>query len=197
MDQFLLDVSNLACERSDKQIFSNFNLKLKPGEIVHLRAANGIGKSTVLKIFCNIIPKSNGNIILDKNKILYIGHELALTPELTVYENLEFLLQVNDNSLKFQENKLNQALNYFNLLKLRAEYTYKLSKGQQQKLSLARLYLTSRKIWLLDEPYSALDNQGIELLNTLFIQHVQNSGAIILASHLNLALDYEYTTYDM
>ena len=187
-------VKELSVERSNKKIFENINLSLGSGKIVLLKGKNGSGKTTLLKTIINIIEPSSGSIYwkgkpLKKNlydyynHITYIGDKTTSLRQLSVEENINiwkkiFLSKTGKSQIKniLKTMKLDRYLN---------QKVNELSFGETKKLELLRLILEDKKIWILDEPLSNLDEETIDILAQTFQDHRSKEGSIIFSSHQN------------
>ena len=187
-------VKELSVERSNKKIFENINLSLGFGKIILLKGKNGSGKTTLLKTIINIIEPSSGSIYwkgkpLKKNlydfynHITYIGDKTTSLRQLSVKENINiwkkiFLSKTGKSQIKniLKTMKLDRYLN---------QKVNELSFGETKKLELLRLILEDKKIWILDEPLSNLDEETIDILAHTFQDHRSKEGSIIFSSHQN------------
>ena len=187
-------VKELSVERSNKKIFENINLSLGSGKIILLKGKNGSGKTTLLKTIINIIEPSSGSIYwkgkpLKKNlydfynHITYIGDKTTSLRQLSVKENINiwkkiFLSKTGKSQIKniLKTMKLDRYLN---------QKVNELSFGETKKLELLRLILEDKKIWILDEPLSNLDEETIDILAQTFQDHRSKEGSIIFSSHQN------------
>ena len=187
-------VKELSVERSNKKIFENINLSLGTGKIILLKGKNGSGKTTLLKTIINIIEPSSGSIYwkgkpLKKNlydfynHITYIGDKTTSLRQLSVKENINiwkkiFLSKTGKSQIKniLKTMKLDRYLN---------QKVNELSFGETKKLELLRLILEDKKIWILDEPLSNLDEETIDILAQTFQDHRTKEGSIIFSSHQN------------
>ena len=190
----MLIVKDLSIERLDKKIFENINLSLSPGKITILKGKNGSGKTTLIKAILNIIEPSFGSIywkgkLLKKNlydfynHVTYIGDTTSSLRKLTIKDNINiwkkfFISNINDAQIEtaLQTLKLD---NYFN----KKDGT--LSFGETKKLEFLRLIIENKKVLILDEPLSNLDEDSIELMKQTFEDHVAKEGSIIFSSHQN------------
>lgn len=179
-----LTAHGLACHRGGRPIFERLNFSLHEGEMLRLEGRNGSGKTSLLKIIAGFLPvlkdqlswQGGGHPSPDSH---FIGFKAGVRPYLTVSENLAFW-----GSLYGAPSKtVNHTLELFELEGLRDFPAEVLSSGQTQRLSLARLRLLSKKIWLLDEPMIALDGEGRALLDQLFEEHLNQGGLILMATH--------------
>ncbi len=186
-----LTVVDLSLERNDKTIFSDLNFHLEPGQILHVQGENGAGKTSLLQVLAGLMAPSFGNIKNQFSSINYIGHQLAIKAKLTVNEHLEFFKALQQKKTAIN----NQAiLDYWQLSRLKNCYAENLSAGQKQRLALTRLFLsdTENDLWLLDEPMTALDQQGQRQLKKLMLEHAKNHGGVIFSSHQAVELDYSH-----
>lgn len=175
----------MRCERGNRPLFAGLNLTLWGGDCVWLRGANGCGKTTLLRTLAGLRPADGGQ--LQRHVPLrYLGHSNGLKDELSVLEGLRFAARWQ--GLADDEAALLAALRYFELLPLRRWPSRSLSQGQRRRAALAPLALAQAgSCWLLDEPFDALDDQGVALLCQLIQRHGQAGGATLFTSHQALA----------
>lgn len=161
-------------------------MAVMPGQLVWVRGPNGQGKTSLLRLLAGLSQAVEGQI--DRSvPLAYIGHQHGLKDDLNAMEALSFLLRLHD--LRFDEQACTDALTHMGVNKHKLSAVRTLSQGQKRRVALARLCLSaSRKLWILDEPFDALDDQGITTLNKLIQQHCQTGGAVILTSHQALSL---------
>lgn len=186
----MLTVNQLNIEMDERYLFENLSFALKPGQVLHLKGPNGIGKTTLLRTIAGLFPSAAGHIELVDNQgatlnmssIGYIGHKLALEGLLTVEENLHFMSLAEQN-----QGNVEGALAAIELQAYRHQLTSHLSQGQQKRLSLARFFLLKRTLWLLDEPFTALDNFYQASFKQAIEKFVQANGMVILTSHIALS----------
>ena len=185
-------VKDLSIERSNKKIFENVNLSLGSGKIILLKGKNGSGKTTLLKALLNLIEPSSGAIywkgkLLKKNlynffnHVTYIADRTTSLSKLSVQENIRIWKKI------FLSNISNsQVENILKTLKLDIYLDQKvnsLSFGETKKLEFLRLIIENKKIWILDEPLSNLDNESIDVIAQTFEDHRSKEGSIIFSSH--------------
>ena len=187
-------VKDLTVERSNKKIFENINLSLGSSKIILLKGKNGSGKTTLLKTIINILEPSSGSIYwkgkpLKKNlydfyrHVTYISDKTSSLTKLSVLENLKiwkkiFLSKISNSQIE----------NILGTLKLDVYLDQKVSSlsfGEIKKLEFLRLIIEDKKIWILDEPLSNLDNESIDIIAQTFQDHRANEGSIIFSSHQN------------
>ena len=190
----MLIVKDLSVERIDKKIFENINLSLTPGNITILKGKNGSGKTTLLKAILNLIEPSFGSIFW-KGKLLkrnlydfynhatYIADTTSSLRKLTIKDNVNiwkkfFISNINDAQIETALKTL-KLDNYLN------KKVGTLSFGETKKLEFLRLIIENKKVWILDEPLSNLDEDSIELMKQTFEDHCSKEGSIIFSSHQN------------
>jgi len=190
----MLIVKDLSIERLDKKIFENINLSLSPGNITILKGKNGSGKTTLLKAILNLLEPSFGSIywkgkLLKKNlydfynHVTYIGDTTSSLKKLTITDNINiwkkfFISKINDAQIETALKTL-KLDNYLN------KKVGTLSFGETKKLEFLRLIIENKKVWILDEPLSNLDEDSIELMKQTFEDHCSKEGSIIFSSHQN------------
>ena len=184
-----LTVSDLTCQRGYNELFSNISFELNSGEILKISGANGSGKTSLLKILAGLNSAESGRLSINNNKvgsyeyqsdIFYLGHLPALSPELHCIENLDYLIQLNNIS---SNQSLDEALINVGLNNFENEYAANLSAGQKRRTVLSALFISQAKVWLLDEPFTALDSDGINVIETQITKHCDDGGICILTSH--------------
>ena len=194
----MLLINNLSFFRDENLIFENLNLSLGNGQITQIRGKNGSGKTTFLKVILNLLSSKTGEIFWEGqninknifnfyNQITYIADHNTSSRKLSVLDNINFWKGLSSSNLSNDETLL--LLETFNLKKYLNTETMYLSSGEVKKLELLRLILEQKKIWILDEPYNHLDDSSIEILNQTFVDHTNNDGIILFASHYNPAVN--------
>ena len=191
----MLEIEKLAVEREERLLFSGLSVKLSVGEGLHIVGKNGAGKTTLLRVLCGLTSSVAGTIKwCDQDvtefreefcsDLLYLGHKNANKTELNCRENLKLALGVQSVS----DAEIGDALHEAGLGMLSHLPTRFLSQGQQRRLSLARLLLSKATLWVLDEPYVALDYKAIEWLDSILERHLKNKGLLVLTSHQTLTM---------
>lgn len=185
----VLRVEELSCRRGRNLLFQNFSFDLSAGECLHLGGANGAGKTTVLRIVAGLREADSGNVEWRGENIrrseafhrdiAYVGHEPGLKAELTAWENLKVAAAL----LNLPDAAVEQALARVRLMSRAHLPVAQLSAGQTRRAALARLLLGKKRLWLLDEPLTALDVPTRELVVSLLEEHCANGGAALLTSH--------------
>ncbi|MBS1269557.1 MAG: Cytochrome c biogenesis ATP-binding export protein CcmA [Gammaproteobacteria bacterium] len=184
-----LQVDNLSCVRGDRLLFKDVNFKLHRGELVHVAGPNGSGKTTLLRIVCNLTWPESGQALWRGEPInrserfqresAYIGHQDGLKSELSTLENLRFHSRVLNADVR----RLPTIVQQLELNRCQYLLAGKLSAGQRRRAALARLLLAERVLWILDEPFTALDRNGRQVVENLLEQHLENRGLVLLTSH--------------
>ena len=183
-----LIVADLTCQRGYNELFSNLSFELNSGEILKISGANGSGKTSLLKIIAGLNSAESGGLSINNNKvgsyeyqsdIFYLGHLPALSLELHCKENLDYLTQLNTSS----NQALDEALTNVGLKNFEYEYAANLSAGQKRRVVLSALFITQAKVWLLDEPFTALDADGINVIETQITKHCDDGGICVLTTH--------------
>lgn len=182
----LLQAEAIACRRGDRILFRGLSLTLEPGQVVWLRGANGRGKTSLLRLLAGLSSPEDGRITR-RGGLLYVAHANALKEDLTVLESLRFLARLHGRH--DGDAALTEALRYFGMAGRRHSPVRTLSQGQHRRVALSRLALApSPSVWVLDEPFDALDVEGIAALNGLIARHALQGGAVVLTSHQALTL---------
>lgn len=191
----MLDVEGLQCERDGRVLFADLGFSLTAGAILQIEGANGAGKSTLLRALAGLLQPSAGTIRWQGQPIaeagadyraalLYLGHKPGVKGELSPTANLRHLLALHGQ----RDQGLDEVLAGVGLAGLEQQPVTRLSAGQQRRVALARLWLKPAPLWLLDEPFTALDKRAVAGLTQRFEQHLGDGGAIIVASHQDLPL---------
>ena len=188
-----LQGSDLSCIRDDRVLFEELCFELNSGQVLLLEGENGSGKTSLLRILCGFREPDAGQVLWCGNAIndsqyyddmAYVGHLDGVKKELTVLENLKVSLALGQVGLY----SIAQALLKVQLADFEDALVQSLSAGQKRRLSLARLLITHNTLWILDEPFTSLDKQGISLIESLMTEHCKKGGMIILTSHHDIAL---------
>lgn len=190
-----LEVAGLSVSRDDRQLFSNLSFSLQPGAVLLLEGSNGSGKTTLLRTLCGFREADSGQIswfgkpITESDyyaSMAYVGHADGIKKELTVLENLRFALALSRPG----KHPIEEALEKVQLAGYDDNPVQTLSAGQKRRLSLAKLLITDPLLWILDEPFTSLDKQGIVLIESLIDAHVKQGGMVILTSHHDLSFPH-------
>lgn len=178
----LLAVHELAAARGGIRAVEGVSFTLDVGEALILRGPNGIGKTTLLRCIAGLQPAIEGRIEMAEDSVAYAAHADGLKAALTVTENLRFWAQI------FGGGSVQQALVAMDLNVLADRPAAALSAGQKRRLGLARLMVTGRPLWVLDEPTVSLDSASVERFAALVRAHLAGGGAALMATHIDLGL---------
>ncbi|MGE6608156.1 cytochrome c biogenesis heme-transporting ATPase CcmA [Halomonas sp. NPDC076908] len=200
-----LEARQLACERDDRWLFQGLDLNICSGEIVRIEGPNGSGKTTLLKILSGQLGDYqgelfwNGAAMKDAREhflanLLYLGHAPGIKSGLTPLENLAWYQALSgashfggtSNKRSDNEEQRLEALENVGLAGFEDVPAGQLSAGQQRRVALARLTLTPRALWVLDEPFTAIDRDGVAALEQQLIAHAQAGGCVIVTTHHEL-----------
>ena len=191
----MLETTALACERGGLRLFCDLSITLQAGGLLRVRGANGSGKTTLLRTLAGLTRPAagtvhwRGNAIGDeyRKEMLFLGHAAAVKDELTVLENLEFSSRIS--CLDISESKIKNALECLGIARLADLPARYLSQGQRKRAALARLALSSAvPLWLLDEPFAALDDEAIAQVSALCAAHLAAGGMLVLTSHQDIPI---------
>ncbi|MES2960410.1 MAG: heme ABC exporter ATP-binding protein CcmA [Pseudomonadota bacterium] len=180
----LASIAGLACRRGDRRLFEGLDLRVAAGEALWLRGRNGCGKTSLLRLLAGFGSPDSGHLLLT-TRVLYIGHTSALHGDLTSAEALAFLLDLQRApAAQIDSAAVLAALSRIGL-RAQADVSVRgLSQGQRRRVALARLAAeTEPSLWLLDEPFDALDADAAACVTALMGEHLQRGGAAIVASH--------------
>lgn len=188
----MLSVSDLSCVRGERRLFAGLCFDLGSGEWLHVQGENGTGKTTLLRALVGLSHPAEGEICWRgqpiralgedyRRDMLYLGHHGAVKEELTPLENLKLAAALDGRDLDERESMA--ALHRFGL-KGREDLPVRfLSAGQKRRVLLARLVTRKAALWVLDEPFTALDVKAVDMLSALIAEHLQQGGLAILTSH--------------
>lgn len=192
-----LRLDNLHCERDDRVLFTGLSVDIYHGDTVQIVGPNGAGKTSLMGLITGTGVLDEGEIYWQGkaargyhfySNLLYLGHAPGVNVSLTALENLRWYFGLNgtkspNGSTIPSDDKLLEALAMVGLEDYDDVQCDHMSAGQQRRVALARLYLSQARLWVLDEPYTAIDKVGVAALEARFQEHVQNDGIIILTTH--------------
>ena len=190
----MLEARELLCERDERTLFSGLSFTLNAGEWVQITGSNGAGKTTLLRLLTGLSRPDAGDVLWQGQPLhqvrdsyhqnqLWIGHQPGIKTRLTALENLHFYHRDGDTAHCLD------ALAQAGLAGFEDIPVNQLSAGQQRRVALARLWLTRATLWILDEPFTAIDVNGVDRLTQRMAQHTEQGGIVILTTHqpLNVA----------
>ncbi|GAK84911.1 ABC transporter involved in cytochrome c biogenesis ATPase component CcmA [Vibrio ponticus] len=195
----MLEVKQLTAIRDERILFESLSFSIGSGELVQIEGRNGTGKTTLLRIVAGLGDRDDGEIFWNNENIesnrdayhqdlLFLGHQTGVKRELTAYENLRFYISIHSNQAVDKET-IYQALTKVGLAGREDVPVAQLSAGQQRRVALARLWLSKHKLWILDEPLTAIDKQGVKVLEALFLSHAEQGGIVVLTTHQDMFAD--------
>jgi heme exporter protein A len=187
-----LSLHKLGCTRGGRPLFQGVNSLLEAGQWLYVVGANGAGKTSLLRMVCGLAPIDDGDILWNGTPIqdqrdayhqdlCYLGHLNALQESMTVHENLSFATALGGQAL--QKQAANEVLARFGMPGRGHQLVRHLSQGQKRRVALSRLALSPARLWVLDEPFVAMDDTGVHMLADLIAAHLNRGGMAVLTSH--------------
>jgi len=202
----ILQARDLFCERDERVLFSGLDFSLHAGELMQVQGSNGSGKTTLLRILCGLNEDYEGEIrcfgepVRESRErflssLLYIGHRVGVNRILTPRENLRWSAALHGRA---DAAGIDAALQQVGLAGFEDSPCHSLSAGQQHRVSLARLHITTAPLWILDEPFTTLDVHGVRDLENLLAEHVRAGGSVMVTTHhaLNVPCDVTRLSLD-
>lgn len=180
-----LKVTDLSIARGGVPVLEGLSFTLEPGRALILRGPNGIGKTTLLRTVAGLQPPLKGRVEGAEDRIAYAAHADGLKPTLTVAENLGFWASV------FGAGGIAAALSAYELDPLKDRHAGNLSAGQKRRLGLARMLVTGRPVWVMDEPTVSLDKDAVAMFARAVQAHLDGGGSALIATHIDLGLEAE------
>jgi heme exporter protein A len=191
----LLSAKSLFCERDDRILFEGLDLTLNTGEILQIEGRNGSGKTTLLRILSGLSSHFEGELFWQGEvmgevqeaylaDLVYIGHLPGVSDQLTTEENLRWHCALHP-SLDIE--KIDYAIAQVGLRGFEDLPAYQLSAGQKRRIALARLYMSNARLWILDEPFTAIDKVGVAAKEALMLKHLSRGGSVILTTHQDMS----------
>ncbi len=193
----LLHTVDLCCERDARLLVDQLNLSISAGQICQVEGPNGSGKTTLLRVLCGLSNNYRGEIFWRgqpvkrvasqyRSELLYLGHHPGTKSVLTPRENLQWYV----DSGGFVAADIEPALAKVGLYGYEDLPCYRLSAGQQRRVALARLFIGDTPLWVLDEPFTAIDKYGVAELEGWIADHARQGGSVLLTTHHELSVDY-------
>lgn len=193
----ILEARAITCVRGERELFSGLNLQVFAGECLHIRGENGVGKTSLLRLLTGLSPPDEGQILWDgksikedarsyRRKLLFLGHRDALKEDLTAIENLRMYAAIDGVALS--EEDAFKSLRRFGLRGREDLPVNFLSAGQKKRVLMARMVSRNAQIWILDEPFNALDVRAVQELQEVISEHLASNGSVVLTSHQPLSM---------
>jgi heme exporter protein A len=195
----MLEVSTLACVRGERTLFEDLSFEVPDGAVLRVTGANGSGKTSLLRIVCGLTPPAEGHVCWEGRDIrtlreeywkelVYVGHANALKDDLTALENVEVGVQLSGRGV--DRGAALDALERFGIAGCAGLPARVLSQGQRRRVALARLLVGGvSRLWVLDEPFTALDAAAVRLLARLVGEHAGRGGTAVLTTHQDVTID--------
>lgn len=182
----MISVSNLSFERYFERVFEPVSFEVTAGSLLLITGINGCGKTTLLRVLAGLLEPSEGQFSCREHP-LYAGHHPAIKDDLSVTENIRFMMNFMGTRKNADEAAFCRTIiDEVGLAEVAHQEGRTLSAGQRKRCSLARLLFCEESLWLLDEPYSNLDRQGIDMLDAIMRRHLDAGGACVLTTHGSL-----------
>lgn len=179
-----LRVSDLTCLIEDEPLFKPLTFELRAAQILHVQGSNGIGKTSLLRVLTGMSSRYAGDLVWQVKRadaLAYSGHTDSFHSQLSARDNLRYFAAIHGISLSSAQ--LQRLLAQVQLSRWQDDSAGQLSAGQQQRLKLAQLFCLQRPVWILDEPFTALDRPTVLWLEQQIVDHVQQQGVVLLTSH--------------
>ena len=183
----LLGVAGLCLERGGRELFRDLSFDVQAGDLLQVEGVNGAGKTSLLRILAGLSRYGFSGHVNRLAPLLYLGHQSAVKALLTPRENLAWHIA---GEAVYSDREIESALASVGLYGYEDVPSHALSAGQHRRVNLARLYLSHCPLWLLDEPFTAIDKDGVADLEKLMLRHVERGGAVVMTSHQLLRVAY-------
>ena len=201
----LLSIQALCCERGYRQLFQQLSFDVAAGQVLRIAGPNGSGKSTLLNVLAGISSDYSGDVLFHGNAIqtvsydyreslCFLGHAKAVKNQVTPRENLQWFCSLYATQ---SDITIDAVLEQVGLQFFSDQICGQLSAGQKQRVALARLLISAAQIWILDEPFTAIDQQGVKQFEGLIADFAARGGAVIVTTHHDLQIQGDYRSIDL
>ena len=184
----LLAAHAISLERGGRELFQDLSFEVLPGHLLQIEGPNGAGKTSLIRILAGLSRYGFDGRVSRYTALLYLGHQSGVKALLTPRENLAWHVAGEG---QYSDEQIETALAKVGLYGFEDVPSHALSAGQHRRVNLARLYLSQCPLWLLDEPFTAIDKTGVLELEALLVRHVEAGGAVVMTSHQALQVTYE------
>jgi len=198
----ILEIDALSCVRGDRVLFRDLSFEVRPAELLHLKGRNGSGKATLLRALAGLLLPESGEVRWGGSNIrrlreeysrhlMYLGHLNGIKGDLTAAENLRIAATLD--GFELSESRAWEVLGEIGLKGHEDLPSKHLSQGQKRRVALARLLANKARVWILDEPFTALDVAAVQLLQDVIRRHVESGGMAIITTHQAVPMIGEHT----
>jgi heme exporter protein A len=189
----MLQVRNAGCERDGRLLFEDLSFSLAPGELLQVVGGNGSGKSTLLKVLLGLYTDCQGDINWSVDEApLYLGHRLGIKQSLTVIENLRWFGVLREAPVS--QGRIDEAVYKLGLTGFGGSLCAHLSEGQRKRVALGQFLIMDNPCWVMDEPFSAIDADGLSFLMAILQEQLDVNGGIIISTHQPITIDRPINT---
>jgi heme exporter protein A len=192
LNQPLLEVSGLSCERNERLLFGDLSLEIAQQQVLQIAGPNGSGKTTLLRILAGLMPAMSGDFCWRgravaspheySDELIFLGHRAAIKDRLTPLEMLSWYAAIRHSRALEEEHSL-ELLSRVGLRGYEQTLCHQLSAGQKRRVALATLHLSDTALWILDEPFTAIDRQGTSMLEEWIAEQTNRGGSVIFTTH--------------
>lgn len=201
----VLAIQDLSCERGFRRLFTSLSFEIQAGQVLRIAGPNGAGKSTLLNVLAGISSDYEGRVFYKdvavkesqfeyRQHLCYLGHAKAVKTQLTPMENLQWFCSMYPTRKGLT---IEDVLQQVGLLAFKDQICSQLSAGQKQRVALARLLISSAELWILDEPFTAIDQDGVRQFEQIISDFAQAGGAVLITTHHVLQVEGEFRTLDL
>ena len=189
----MLRVVSAGCERDGRVLFDDLSFSLASGQLLQVIGGNGSGKSSLLRVLLGLFTEYSGDVNWTVSEPpLYLGHRLGVKQSMTVVENLRWFAVLRE--ARVDESQIDDAIRKLGLLGFENSIVENLSEGQRKRVALGQFLMINNKCWIMDEPFSAIDDDGLSFLMKMLEAQLDSGGSIIISTHQPILIDRTITT---